>query len=123
MNLKRLYPSDILSSPERGIQELMTNSRDHGGAELIKVSLDMGEDEIRAIIEDDGRGFGTGKLVLNANSSQALGLSTLQERLGLINGTLQIDQSVSGQGAQIEICIPAGPDVQDAPEYKEIITE
>ncbi len=94
----------------RGIQELLVNVRDHAQASEVKVSIDMGEDTITAQVEDNGRGFETGKLTFDGSSeSGAIGLSTLQNRLNLIGGSIQID-SVTGQGAKIELSIPAGPD-------------
>lgn len=96
----------------RGIQELMGNARDHGGATNIKITLEMGADRIRAVVEDNGKGFGTGQLTLDEKTSQSLGLSTLQERVHLVGGALLID-SVAGQGARIEIDLPAGAEVED----------
>jgi two-component system sensor histidine kinase DegS len=93
----------------RGIQELIANARDHGGATSVRVSLEMGGDLIRAVVEDNGTGFGTGKLDLDASSSKALGLSTLQQRIQLVGGRLHID-TVAGRGAKIEVSIPAGPE-------------
>lgn len=95
----------------RGIQELMVNSRDHGAATSVKVSLEMGSDRVRAVVEDNGRGFGTGQLRLDEATSKTLGLSTLQERINLVGGMLQVD-SVAGQGARIEIDVPAGAEVE-----------
>jgi len=95
----------------RGIQELMVNARDTGGATNIKVTLEMGTDRIRAIVEDNGRGMASGSLTLDEKTSQPLGLSTLQERVNLVGGLLQID-SVTGQGTRIEIEVPAGADVE-----------
>ncbi|MBN1122035.1 MAG: hypothetical protein JXJ17_13220 [Anaerolineae bacterium] len=94
----------------RGIQALMQNARDQSGATYIKATIEMGEDQIRAVVEDNGRGFGTGKLSLDAKNSQALGLGALQERVNLVDGIVSVD-SMAGQGAKIEINIPAGPDV------------
>ncbi len=94
----------------RGIQELMVNARDSGRATNVKVTLEMGIDRVRAIVEDNGQGFGTGQLKLDETNSKTLGLSTLQERVHLVGGVLQID-SVAGQGARIEIDVPvAEPD-------------
>jgi two-component system sensor histidine kinase DegS len=99
----------------RGIQELMVTARDQGGATNVKVTLEMGPTEIRAVVEDNGRGFATGQLTLDEKTSQPLGLSTLQERVHLVGGSLQID-SVSGQGARIEIEVPAGAEIEGSGE-------
>ncbi len=98
----------------RGIQAVMSNARDHGGATAIKVTLEMSDDRVRAIIEDNGRGPGTGRLNLDARNSQMLGLGALQERVRLVGGTLQVE-SMGGQGTRISITIPAGPEVVEAP--------
>jgi two-component system sensor histidine kinase DegS len=90
----------------RGIQALIQNARDHSGASYIKVVVEMGEDSVRARVEDNGRGFGTGKLSLDASNSEALGLGALQERVNLVGGMVRVD-SIAGQGARIEIDIPA----------------
>lgn len=94
----------------RGVQALLQNARDQSAATNVHVTLDLTGDEIRAVVEDDGRGFGTGRLSLDANNASALGLGALQERVHLIGGHARVD-SVAGQGAQIEIVIPAGPDI------------
>jgi two-component system sensor histidine kinase DegS len=99
----------------RGIQELMANARDHGGATLIKVTIEIGDEETRAVVEDNGRGFETGKLALDAEEGN-FGLRTLRERLALVNGNLQID-STAGQGAKVQITIPSGPEPDEVSEY------
>lgn len=94
----------------RGVQALLQNARDQSAASNVHVTLDLSGDEVRSVVEDDGRGFGTGRLSLDANSASALGLGALQERVHLVGGHVRVD-SVAGQGAQIEIVIPAGPEV------------
>lgn len=96
----------------RGIQALMANARDHSGATFIRVTMDMSGDRVRAIVEDNGRGFGTGRLSLDASNSEALGLGALQERVRLVGGVVRVE-SVAGQGAKIEIDIPAGPEPEE----------
>jgi two-component system sensor histidine kinase DegS len=96
----------------RGIQELLNNARDQLGATSVKVTLEMGNDRVRALVEDNGRGFGSSQLSLDESTSKSLGLSALQERVHLVGGTLLVD-SVAGQGSRIEIDMPAGPDVPD----------
>ncbi len=93
----------------RGIQELLGNSRGHG-ATTVRVTLELGDDRVIAIIEDNGRGYGTGKLTLEPASE--IGLSALQERITLVDGTLQIG-SAPGQGSRIEFSIPSGPEPAD----------
>lgn len=93
----------------RGIQELMGNAREQG-ATSVKVTLEIGEDRVIAIVEDNGRGYGTGKLTLEPVGQ--IGLSALTERLTLVDGELQIG-STTGHGSRIEFSIPTGPEPTD----------
>nr|MBN1229152.1 sensor histidine kinase [Anaerolineae bacterium] len=99
----------------RGVQALLLNARDHSGATSVKVIVEIDDERVRAIVEDNGRGFGTGKLSLNSSNSEALGLGALQERVNLVGGIVRVD-SLMGQGAKIEIDIPAGQPVNDMSE-------
>jgi two-component system sensor histidine kinase DegS len=92
----------------RALQELLANVRDHANATEAIVTLDMGADQIRVSVEDNGRGFSTGELIKNPDERETLGLSTLQERVELIGGSVRID-STSGRGSKIVLTVPAGP--------------
>ncbi len=100
----------------RGIQELMANARDQG-ATSVKVTLEVGDDRVYAIVEDNGRGYGTGKLSLEPVGQ--LGLSALQERVTLVDGELRIGSS-TGHGSRIEFSIPSGPEPSEASEADEL---
>lgn len=91
----------------RGVQSLVQNARDHSAATAITVTLDLSGDPVVAVVEDNGRGFGTGRLNLDLANSEALGLGALQERVNLVGGVVRVD-SYAGQGAKIRIEIPAG---------------
>jgi len=92
----------------RGIQSIMMNTRDRGGANAIKVALDMGSDRVRVSVEDNGRGLGTGQLNMDSNNPEALYLGALQDRINLVGGSLRVDM-IPG-GTRIEFDIPAGPE-------------
>jgi len=93
----------------RGVQALVTNAREQSGASYVKVTIDFGDDNIKAVIEDNGRGLGTGQLSLNSTNSEALGLGALQERVNLVGGVLRVNSMATG--SSIEIDIPSGPEV------------
>lgn len=92
----------------RAIQELLTNARDHSGATEVTIALDMGPEQIRGSVEDDGKGFNPAQIAGTETSSQSFGLSTLRQRVELIGGDVHID-SQSGQGSRVTISVPAGP--------------
>lgn len=96
----------------RGVQALIQNARDHSGATSVKVTLDMTGDSIRAVVEDNGRGLGSGRLELDVDNSAALSLGALRERVTLVGGNLRLDSTL-GQGARIEIDIPSGPEIHE----------
>jgi two-component system sensor histidine kinase DegS len=95
----------------RGIQALVTSAREQSGASRVKVILDFGDDQVKAIVEDNGRGLGTGQLSLTAENSEALGLGALQERVNLVGGILRVNSMATG--SSIEIDIPSGPEVYE----------
>lgn len=103
----------------RGIQELLANVRDHSGATQVVVTLEVDQDTVRTVVEDNGRGFGTGELKLDPDSSKALGLGTLHNRVSLVGGRMNII-SESGQGAKIEMIIPAGPEPEEIVSEEEV---
>ncbi len=91
----------------RGIQEMMSNARDHGGASEITVDLDLGFDTVTAQVEDNGSGFDP-EAILNYEGNgdkKAIGLATLRERLELVGGALQVE-SEEAQGSRITLTIP-----------------
>lgn len=46
----------------RGIQELMGHARDYANANEISIRLDIGNNVVKVIVDDNGRGFDTNQL-------------------------------------------------------------
>jgi two-component system sensor histidine kinase DegS len=101
----------------RGIQAIMTNARD-SGATSMQVRLTINNEMVRVEIEDNGRGLGTGELNLDSNNPEAIGLGTLQERVALVGGMLNVN-SIPG-GTRIMFELPAGPMVDDISDYADM---
>ncbi len=78
------------------IQEALSNARRHSGARHIEVRLEADEDEIRARVSDDGRGFEPER------ARPGVGLSSMEERTALIGGNLEI-QSEFDKGTQVRL--------------------
>jgi len=91
----------------RGVQELLNNAYAHGQASQIQASLDMGQGQITAVIEDNGGGFNVEE-TFSSNSTH-IGLPALRERIQMLGGELTI-QSKPGQGARAEFKIPIESD-------------
>ncbi|MDW8327147.1 MAG: sensor histidine kinase, partial [Anaerolineales bacterium] len=89
----------------RGLQELLSNVRNHAQATEVRVTLDIDDVRVRAVVEDNGKGFNPETL---ADSKQkTIGLSALKERIELLGGALEID-SQPGQGTRVVMDIPIG---------------
>lgn len=101
--VERRLESHIEVTIFRSVQELLNNSIMHSQATQIQVSLDLAQEEITAVVEDNGRGFNADD-ALN-DSARTIGLSTLRERIQMLGGELNIQSSL-GQGSRIEFAIP-----------------
>lgn len=91
----------------RTIQALLANVREHAQATQVKVSLDMGDHQIRATVEDDGRGFDVESVLEEGEGSQGKGLRMLDERLVQTGGDFDVD-SVAGEGTRVGFSLPTG---------------
>lgn len=102
--VERRLESHIEVTIFRAVQELLNNARTHGQASEIKVQLDMGQDEVTAVVEDNGNGFDVNE-ALKDSSRKTLGLPTLFERFKMLNGELEVESS-TGQGTRAAFLIP-----------------
>ena len=84
----------------RIVQEALTNVAAHAAAEQVEVTLHCGSG-IDLHIRDDGCGFSPDA------ASGGMGLGGMQERVGAMGGTWQLD-TAPGSGVTIRIHIPAG---------------
>jgi PAS domain S-box-containing protein len=92
------FPSELPETVSlelvRMVQEALSNARRHSGARRIDVSLEADEDEIRARVSDDGRGFAPDR------TRPGVGLTSMKERAALIGGDLEI-RSKLREGTQV----------------------
>jgi PAS domain S-box-containing protein len=95
----------------RVLQEAMQNAVKHSGASQVQVQLLEDSEALRLVVSDSGRGFD----VEAASRGKGLGLTSMRERLRLVNGTVNIDSKPNG-GTVIEARVPveaaSGPDRQ-----------
>lgn len=86
----------------RTVQEAFNNIVKHSEATAANIKVKKNTNEIKIIIQDNGKGFDQDpKLV----KSKSLGLRTMDERIAAIGGSFQIQKGESG-GVVIEIVIP-----------------
>jgi signal transduction histidine kinase len=83
----------------RVFQEAISNLLRHSGADQIDIALDWDEDLLQLTVSDNGKGFDTSK------DSRGLGLQSMQKRISMLSGTMQI-RSAPGQGTSLIFSIP-----------------
>lgn len=101
--VERRLESHIEVTVFRNVQELLQNAMSHAQATQIQIQVDMGQDQVTAVVEDNGSGFNVDD-TLNGNN-KTIGLATLRERTEMLGGELNIHSSI-GQGTRIEFSIP-----------------
>jgi signal transduction histidine kinase len=85
----------------RVVEEAVTNALRHGGANALRVTLDLDDDCLAVAVIDDGSGFTV------AAGGSTSGTRRLAERLALIGGHLDV-RSVPGEGTRVDARVPVG---------------
>lgn len=89
----------------RIIQEALTNIAKHARAENVSIVIRPHDHSVAFSIEDDGEGFDPEQVLMKDASEKGFGLTTLNERVGIMGGTLDL-WSRKGEGTRITFCIP-----------------
>jgi len=96
-------PLDIGLCLFRVLQEAVHNAIKHSGVKRIEVQLREESGQIHLIVSDSGRGFD----VEAARQGKGLGLTSMSERVRLVNGTIAIESKPMG-GTAIHVNVPLG---------------
>lgn len=88
----------------RVVQEAFANILKHSEARNASLILENRRDLLKVIVEDNGKGFDVEK-IMGSEIDGKLGLFGMQERIGLINGSITIE-STPGFGTNIYITVP-----------------
>jgi signal transduction histidine kinase len=92
-------PGDVETALYRIVQESLTNVVKHARARRVSISLTRLEGSVKAVVEDDGRGFDP------ASADGGYGLVGMRERLALLGGRLRIE-STPGGGTTVAADVP-----------------
>jgi len=103
-NIPKELSKEISLCLFRVLQEALQNAARHSGSRHCQVSLSVASDEIYLIVRDSGSGFDPAE----AMKGRGLGLTSMKERLKLVNGDLSID-SQPHFGATIQARVPLAP--------------
>jgi len=96
-----VLPLDVGVSLFRVLQEALHNTVKHSGARRVIVELRETSNEIQLVVSDSGEGFD----VETALGGKGLGLSSMRERVRLVNGTISIE-SKPMTGTTIHVRVP-----------------
>lgn len=86
----------------RIIQECVNNVIRHSGAHKLDIALVKDGESISVTVEDNGRGFDTGK----KDATAGIGMKNIRSRVEYLKGTVEWD-SAPGKGTVVAIYIPA----------------
>jgi PAS domain S-box-containing protein len=98
-------PPEIGLSLFRVIQEALHNAQKHSGVRRIEVQLAEQSNEVHLTVRDSGRGFD----VEVAKQGKGLGLTSMRERVRLVNGTIDLESKQMG-GTIIHVRVPLESD-------------
>jgi PAS domain S-box-containing protein len=94
-------PQEIGVCLFRVLQEALHNAAKHSGVRRIEVQLREDSGEIYLVVSDLGRGFD----LETAMQGRGLGLASMQERVRLVNGTIEIQSKPIG-GTTVRVRVP-----------------
>jgi signal transduction histidine kinase len=97
--LSERLPVEVETAIFRIVQESLTNVVKHAQASSVSIVLTRGDGRIKAVIEDDGRGFEPETI------GEGIGLVGMRERIELLDGSLTVESS-ERSGTTIAIEVP-----------------
>lgn len=102
LNLQENFPLNFQINVYRIIQELLSNAVKHAKATSILVQCSQEENSMLITVDDNGIGMDVEK----AKESKSLGIKSLQNRVDLLNGKMEII-SEKNKGTSVNIELPA----------------
>lgn len=101
LDIQSTLPTEVGLCLFRVLQEALHNAAKHSGVKRIDVQLYEDSGAIHLIVRDLGRGFE----IEAARQDRGLGLTSMQERVRLVNGTITIESRPMG-GTTIHVRAP-----------------
>ena len=101
LDIQSTLPTEVGLCLFRVLQEALHNAAKHSGVKRIDVQLYENSGAIHLIVRDLGRGFE----IEAARLDRGLGLTSMQERVRLVNGTITIESRPMG-GTTIHVRAP-----------------
>jgi signal transduction histidine kinase len=96
---ERSLPLEFEQPLFRVAQEALANIARHSGASTVNITLVYANGDINLTVSDDGRGFDVD------SSHNGYGLSSMQERVSALGGTLTVE-SLPDNGTTVSCIVP-----------------
>lgn len=109
------FDPDLEIACFRVVQEALTNVVRHAKATRAWVELRQDENELNVTVRDDGVGFDVAAVQARAGRGRSFGVLSMQERVELLEGRLEID-SAPGRGTRIGARFPVARPAAECPE-------
>ena len=108
-SVPRHMPQEVSLCLFRVLQEALQNAAKHSGSNHFHVSLTGSSSEIQLTVQDSGIGFDPDE----AMNGRGLGLTSMKERLKLVNGELSVDSQLQ-RGTLVRASAPLVPSAKSA---------
>ena len=100
-DVSSVLPFELGLALFRVLQEALHNSMKHSGVQHFKVRLTECRNEVHLTVSDSGAGFD----VEAALQGKGIGLTSMRERVRLVNGKINIKSKPLG-GTTVHVCVP-----------------
>jgi PAS domain S-box-containing protein len=108
-DVSSILPAEVGLTLLRVVQEAMFNAMKYSGVRRAEVELLERASEIQLIVRDSGKGFDLGE----AERGKGLGLTSMRERVRLVNGRITIySKSTSGTRVEVHLPFKSAPNAQ-----------
>jgi signal transduction histidine kinase len=102
-DVRTALPAPIASTLYRVAQEAVSNAVRHGAPRTVRLAVAADGGLVSLEVEDDGRGFDVAEAMARRGG---MGLFTMRERVGLVDGRLEI-VSRPGGGTRVHAAVPS----------------
>ncbi len=89
----------------RSVRELLINITKHSDAKNVRLMMSQADDNIKIVVEDDGKGFESSTYGTKTFWTKGFGLFSIRERLTHVGGTIDIKSS-RGKGTVVTLLAP-----------------
>ena len=113
-SIDHFFPQESRIMIYRIFQEALTNIGKHAQASNLSVAIQCQNGSAIFSLEDDGKGFDLSLVISRNSDERGLGLVTMDERVRLLGGALDI-QSQEGKGTRLSFVVPIAPTLPLSP--------